>query len=187
MKKSLGAKTLAVPTPAWVVGSYDDEGRPNGMVAAWGGICCSKPVMMTVSLREATYSHGCIKQREAFTVSVCSRDQAAQMDFFGTVSGRNKNKFEEVGLTAAHADLVDAPYVEEFPMVIECKLAHTFELGLHTQFVGEVLDVKVDEDCLDESGNPDVAKIAPVIYSPGNRGYYALGDYIGKAFSIGKK
>lgn len=187
MKKSLGAKTLAVPTPAWVVGSYDDQGKANGMVAAWGGICCSKPVMMTVSLREATYSHGNIKKRGAYTISVCGRDQAAQMDYFGVTSGKNTDKFADLGLTPVKSDLVDAPYVAEFPMVIECKLAKVVELGLHTQFIGEVLDVKVDESRLDDSGNPAMDKISPVIFTYGTREYFAVGELIGKAFSIGKK
>lgn len=187
MKKSLGAKTLAVPTPSWVVGSYDKEGKPNGMVAAWGGICCSKPVCMTVSLREATYSYASIKSSEAYTISICNEDQAAQMDFFGVTSGKNTDKFAELGLTPERAEHVNAPYVAEFPMVIECKLIKTVELGLHTQFIGEVMDVKVDEDCLDDSDNPVLDKIRPVIFGPGARRYWGVGEYLGKAFSIGKR
>ena len=187
MKKSLGAKTLAVPTPSWVVGAYDKDGKANGMVAAWGGICCSKPVSMAVSLREATYTYSCIREREAFTISICNEDQAAQMDFFGVTSGSKTDKFAELGLTAERAEHVDAPYVAEFPMVIECKLSQTVEIGLHYQFIGEVMDVKVDENCLDESGNPWIDKIRPVIFSPGDRHYWAIGKNLGKAFSIGKK
>jgi len=187
MKKSLGAKTLAVPTPSWVVGTYDDEDKANGMVAAWGGICCSTPPCIAVSLREATHSHGAIKKRGAFTISVCNQDQAAQMDYFGVSTGKKTDKFAGLGLTPVRAEHVDAPYVGEFPMVIECKLLKIVEIGLHTQFIGEIMDVKVDENCLDESGNPAIDKIKPVIFAPGARQYFGVGEFIGKAFSIGKK
>lgn len=187
MKKSLGSKTLAVPAPAWVVGAYDSQGKPNGMVAAWGGICSSNPVSMTVSLREATYTYSAIMSRQAYTISICNQDQAAQMDFFGITSGKDTDKFAELGLTPEKAEHVDAPYVAEFPMVIECKLVQTVDLGLHTQFIGEVVDVKVDEDCLDESGKPLMDKIRPVIFGPGDRHYWSVGAKLGKAFSIGKE
>ena len=109
MKKSLGAKALLYPTPVLAVGSYDAEGRPNVMTAAWGGIACSKPPCISVSLRSATASHGNITARKAFTISLPSREQAAQADYFGLVSGRNADKFAATGLTPVRSDLVDAP------------------------------------------------------------------------------
>ena len=99
MKRSLGAKTLLYPTPVLVVGTYDKNGRPNVMTAAWGGICCSRPPCVTVSLREATYSHGNIVARKAFTISIPSEDQVKHADYFGMVCGRNVDKFAESGLT----------------------------------------------------------------------------------------
>src|SRR5512146_130739 len=144
MKKSFGPKTLIYPTPVWVVGTYDPAGRPNAMTIAWGGICCSQPPCVAVSLRKATYSYGNIVARKAFTISIPSEDQVKQADHIGLVSGRNADQFAETNLTPVRSTLVDAPYVQEFGMVLECKLAHTFELGLHTQFVGESMDVKVE-------------------------------------------
>jgi flavin reductase (DIM6/NTAB) family NADH-FMN oxidoreductase RutF len=83
MKRSLGAKTLIYPTPTWIVGSYDKQGKPNGMTAAWGGICCSDPPCVAVSLRKATYSYGSLVNRQAFTISVPSQSQVKVADYFG--------------------------------------------------------------------------------------------------------
>ena len=185
MKKSIGPETLIYPTPVLVVGSYDAEGRANAMTAAWGGVACSKPPCVCISLRAATASHGNIMARRAFTISLPSREQAAAADYFGIASGRKVDKFAATGLTATPAELVDAPYVAEFPLAIECELLEVHELGLHTQFIGLVKDVKVDESCLDEKGRPDVRKLDPIAFAIPNS-YFALGDLLGPAYSIGK-
>jgi flavin reductase (DIM6/NTAB) family NADH-FMN oxidoreductase RutF len=187
MKRSLGASTLIVPTPTWIVGSYDKQGRPNGMAAAWGGICCSDPPCVAVSLRKATYSYGSLVERKAFTLSVPSQNQVKQADYFGLVSGRHTDKFAASGLTPVRSDLVDAPYVKEFPLVLECKVVHVIELGLHTQFVGQIVDVKADEETLDAGGMPDILKVLPIIFSTGNRTYYGVGASLGHAFAVGKE
>lgn len=186
MKQSIGAKTLAFPTPTWVVGTYDMNGKPNAMTVAWAGICCSNPPCISVSLRKATYSYAGIIGNKAFTVSIPSEDYVKEADYFGLASGKNEDKFKTAGLTPVRSDLVAAPYVGEFPVVLECKLLHTFEIGLHIMFVGEIVDIKAEESVLDESGNPDIEKIRPVIYGTGNRSYYGIGRNIGKAFSIGE-
>jgi len=186
MKKSLGAKTIAYTPPVWIVGTYDEGGKANVMAAAWGGICCSKPPCINVSLREATCSHGCIVERKAFTVSIPSEDHAREADYFGMASGRDVDKFVESGLTAVPSDLVDAPYVDEFPVVIECELLHTLEIGLHTMFVGEIRDVKAEESVMGEDGEPDIARIRPIAFDPAGRAYYALGRLVGRGWSIGK-
>ena len=187
MKTSVGAKTILYPTPVLIVGTYDEDGQPNGMTAAWGGICCSKPPCIYVSLRKATYSYGNIVARGAFTVSVPSQEHVVEADYFGIASGRDGDKFAATGLTPVRSELVDAPYVAEFPLVLECKLLHTLEIGLHTEFVGEVLDVKADESVLDDKGAPDIARIQPLIFAPGNRAYFGVGEYVGPAFSIGRQ
>ncbi len=187
MKKSLGAKTLAFPAPVWVIGSYDKDGKPNAATIAWGGICCSKPPMVAISLRAATHTHGNIMARRAFTVSIPSATHAAEADYFGMASGRDSDKFGKTGLTPVRAGLVDAPYVEEFPVVIECRVAEVHELGLHTQFIGEIMDVRADDSMLDAEGRPDIEKIQPVIYCTGTSSYHGVGPSLGKAFSIGKK
>jgi flavin reductase (DIM6/NTAB) family NADH-FMN oxidoreductase RutF len=187
MKKSLGAKTLAYPTPVWLVGTYDAVGKPNIMTAAWGGICCSMPPCVTVSLRKATYTYDCIIHRKAYTISIPSEAQAKEADYAGLVSGRNTDKFAAAKLTPVRSEVVDAPYASEVPVVIECRLLHTFEVGLHTQFVGEIVDVKVEDSMMGEKGMPDILKMKPLIFDPGTASYYGIGDFVGKAFSIGKE
>jgi flavin reductase (DIM6/NTAB) family NADH-FMN oxidoreductase RutF len=187
MKKSLGAKTLAQPAPAWVIGSYDSKGKPNIMTIAWGGICCSQPPCVTISLRKATYTYGCIKERNAYTINIPSVGQAKEVDYVGTVSGKNVDKFAMTMLTPVRSDLVDAPYIKEFPLVIECRVIHTLEIGLHTQFIGEIMDIKAEESVLGEHGLTDIVKVKPLIFDPGQGSYYSIGERIGKAFSIGKK
>ncbi len=186
MKQSLGAKTLATPTPVWLVGTYDAGGKPNIMTAAWGGICCSQPPCITVSLRRATHSYAAIEARRAFTVSIPSELQATEADYVGIVSGRDTDKFSTCNWTPARSELVDAPYVDEAPLVVECRLLHTLELGLHTQFVGEIVDVKADQAVLGAKGYPDITKVKPMIWDTAHRGYYGIGAFLGKAWEIGK-
>lgn len=186
MKKSLGAKTLAQPAPVWVVGSYDSHGKPNIMIIAWGGICCSQPPCVTISLRKATYTYGCIMERKAYTISIPSSALVKEVDYAGTTSGRNVDKFAMTNLTPVRSELVDAPYIKEFPVVIECRVLHTLEIGLHTQFIGEIMDIKAEESVLGEHGL-DILKVNPLIFDPGEGAYYGIGERIGKAFSIGKK
>ena len=187
MKKSFGAKTLIYPTPVWCVGSYDANGNPNVMTIAWGGICCSVPPCVTVSLRKATYSYGNIMATRAYTLSVPSERYIKEADYFGMASGRDTDKFKGTGLTPVRSGLVDAPYVGEFPMVLECRVIHHYEIGLHTHFVGEILDVKIDEDMLGGDGKPDIGKIQPVVFAPEARRYYGVGECVGCAFEVGKK
>ena len=186
MKKSLGAKTILYPTPVMLVGTYDAEGRPNIMTAAWGGICCSVPPCVAVSLRKATYTYGNIAQQGGFTINIPSDQYAVQADYCGMVSGKKADKFAETGLTPVRSALVNAPYIEELPLVLECKLVHQIELGLHTLFVGEILDVKANEDVLDDKGVPDVEKLKPFFYAPEANAYYGTGKRLGDAFSIGQ-
>ena len=187
MKKSLGAKTLAIPTPVWVVGSYDSQGKPNMMTIAWGGICCSQPPCVTISLRKATYTYGCIEERKAYTINIPSASMVKEVDYVGITSGRNVDKFAVTKLTPVRSDLVDAPYIKEFPLVIECKVIHTLEIGLHTQFIGEIMDIKAEESVLDENGIADILNVKPLVFDTGQGAYYGVGERIGKAFSIGKK
>ena len=186
MKKSLGPRTIVYPTPVFVVGTYDREGKPNLMAASWGGICCSKPPCVAISLRKATYSYGNIVESKAFTINIPSEDLLKEADYAGNTSGRDTNKFQDLGLTAVKSKLVNAPYVEEFPFILECRLLHTFELGLHTQFVGEILDVKTEESITSEDGIPDLSKLRPIFYDPGTQAYYSTGRLLGKAYSMGK-
>jgi flavin reductase (DIM6/NTAB) family NADH-FMN oxidoreductase RutF len=185
MKKSIGAKTVVYPTPVFVVGTYDQNGKPNVMTAAWGGICCSVPPCVAIALREATYTYGNLLSQQAFTISLPTEGYIKEADYFGIASGRNEDKFAATGLTPVKSEVVNAPYVKEFPFVLECKVITHYKIGLHTQFIGEILDIKVDEEMLGEKG-PDIKKIKPVLWAPDSRGYYGIGDLLGKAFALGK-
>ena len=187
VKKSIGARTLVYPTPVFIVGTYDKSGQPNVMTAAWAGICCSKPPCVTISLRRARYSYESIIQRKAFTVSMPSEEHVREADYFGIASGRNKDKFAVTGLTPVKSDLVDAPYVKEFPFVLECNLLKTVDIGVHTQFIGEIADIKAEENLLGDKGVPDIEKAKPIMFAPEIQAYYGVGNFLGNAFSIGKK
>ena len=110
-----------------------------------------------------------------------------EADYFGTVSGRNVDKFTESGLIRVKSELVDALYVKEFPLVLECKLIRTIEIGLHMQFIGEIMDVKANELVLREKGINDIEKLKPIIFAADTGGYYGVGKCLRVAFSIGIK
>ena len=186
MKQSLGAKTILYPTPVVVVGTYDKQEKPNMMTAAWVGICCSKPPCVAVSLRKSRHTYANIVERKAFTVNVPSEKYIKETDYVGIASGKKVEKFPATKLTPVKSDLVDAPYVSEFPLVLECKLLHTIDIGVHTQFIGEILDAKADDSVL-VKGVPDMKKVSPILYVPETSLYYGVGAYLGKAFSIGKQ
>jgi len=185
MKKSIGPKPQPMPAPVWLVGTYDSNGKANIMTASWAGVCCSRPPCITVSLRKATYTYDCIVARQAYTISVPTVAQIKEADCAGIVSGRDVDKFTQLGWTPVGSSVVDAPYVSECPVVMECKLFQTVELGLHTMFVGEVIDTKVDEEAQLEDGSPDVDRTEPFAFLGGQ--YRALGAQIGDPFSIGKQ
>ncbi|HEY6008778.1 MAG TPA: flavin reductase, partial [Geobacteraceae bacterium] len=106
--------------------------------------------------------------------------------FVGLASGRDIDKFVAAGLTPVRSDLVDAPYAVEFPVVLECRLLHIVEIGLHTQFIGEIVDVKADQAVLGEDGLPDITQVKPLVYDTAHKGYHGIGPLLGKAFTVGK-
>jgi flavin reductase (DIM6/NTAB) family NADH-FMN oxidoreductase RutF len=177
-KVSLGPRPLALPGPVWVVGSYDPDGRPNIMVVSWGGICCSDPPCVAISLRKTRLTHANIVGQRAFTVNIPPREHLAATDYLGSVSGRSADKFSATGLSAVKSELVHAPLVREFPLNLECRLLQAVDLGSHTQFIGQIINVTADQAVLDERGNPVAGKVNPIISSAGDLAYYALGEYL---------
>lgn len=186
MKKSMGAKTFAMPSPVWIVGTYGEDDKPNIMTAAWAGICCSAPPCVAVSLQKPRATYENIMKRNAFTINIPSIQLVTEADYAGLVSGKNADKFTAAHLTAVKSELVDAPYVDEFPLILECRLIHTFEIGLHTQFIGEIVDIKAEDSVLNEKGIPTIEKVLPFVYSATDMIYYQIGEPLGKAHSIGK-
>ena len=185
MKKSLGAKVVAMPSPVWIVGTYSVQGQPNIMTVAWGGICCSEPPCLAIAVQQSRLTHGNIARRRAFTVNIPARHQLAEADYAGIASGKYADKFAVAGLTPVRSELVDAPYVGEFLLVLECKLLHVVELGRHTQFIGQIMDAKADETVLGDNDNPAIASVNPLISSAADRKYYALGECLGQTYHLG--
>lgn len=186
MKHSLGPRTLAMPAPVWLVATYDAQGRPNFMTIAWGGICSSQPPCVTVSLRSATYSHSAILARRAYTVNIASSSLVAQADYAGMVSGRDRDKFADCQFTAVRSAIVDAPFIDEVALVLECRLVQTLDVGIHTMFVGEIMDVKADESILMNERTLDIARVSPIIYDTARRAYRGIGPEVGPGWEIGK-
>ena len=181
-KISLGAE-IKLMTPVWVIGSYDKAGKANMMTAAWVGICCSKPPCVSIALRKATYTYTNIMERKAFTVNIPSKNYVKETDYFGLVSGRDVDKLSAAGLTPVKCEKVDAPYLKEFPVAVECKLINTVEVGLHTIFIGEIMDVKADKSMV---GANNSLLPCGLLFNPTTRDYHGIGEQLGKAFSAGK-
>jgi flavin reductase (DIM6/NTAB) family NADH-FMN oxidoreductase RutF len=187
MKVAVNKPLPVYPAPAFLVGVYDEEGKPGGMIAAWGGVCCSEPPCISVAVQKARYSFGGIVARKAFTVNVPSEAQAAEADYFGIFSGRDGDKFAATGLTPRRGDIADAPLVEEFPISFECEVVHSAELGSHVLFVGKVVKTWAFEEHLDERGQPDPLKVRPLVFAPQFGMYYGLRDEpVARAFSVGR-
>ena len=186
-KRSLGAAPLLYPEPALLIATYDAKGKPNAMTAAWAGICVSDPVSLMVAVQPPRHTHDALLARKAFTVCVPSEKLVAETDFMGMVSGRKHDKFAICGFTAVKAEYVDAPYIAECPVILECSLTHHQRIGSHTVVIAEIRDVKADEDCLDASGGyPAIEKVLPIIFDCGSKNYYGIGKKIGKGWSVGK-
>ncbi len=183
--KSLGASTIALPLPAWVISAYDTDGRATAMTASWTGVCCSKPPCVYFSARETRYTYDCVRQRKAFCVNIPGLEQAAATDYLGIESGRKVDKLSVAGLRAVRSELVDAPYIASFPLVLECRVAATHNLGSHVMFIGEIMDAKCDDSILDESGSPDYGSFGKFIYSTADSTYYAAERPVGGGYSLG--
>jgi len=187
MKQSFGAQPIAYPLPVFLVGTYNKAGKPDVMVASWGGICSSDPPSIAVSIRPSRQTFRNLKSRKDFTVSIASEKVIREADFFGMVSGESVDKFAKTGLTPVKGEWVNAPYIAECHVVLECRVIHRFDLGSHVQFVGEIVDTKIDVAVLGEDNKPDRSKIMPLLFDVLRSEYYVPGLTVGKAFSAGKK
>lgn len=167
-----------------VIGSYDIKGKANCMTGTYTGTCCGSPPCFMISLRKATYSYGNIMSCKAFTLNLPGRKYAVETDYFGIVSGRDTDKFKDTGLTAIKGEKVNAPIIYEFPVSIECALLHTYELGSHTLFIGEMVNGFADTAFLDADGRPVRGELEALVYWA-NR-YCTIGENVADAFSSGK-
>lgn len=185
MKKSLGAKDLIFPAPVLIVGTYDDEGVPNAMNVAWGGLCSSNPPAVAISIRKERKTYENILCKKAFTVHIATENLMQEADYFGMISGHRMHKLEKIHMKVVRAEHVDAPCLEIFPLILECEVLHTMEVGQHVHIIGKIVNVVADETVLDEQGKVDVTKLKAIGYDPAGNHYIAASQIVGKAFSIG--
>lgn len=184
MRKNFGNQPHLYPQPVFIVGTYNEDGTPNAMVAAWGGISYDYELSLCISAGRKTTAN--VKERKAFTVSMATADHVAACDYLGLVSGKKEpNKVEKAGLHAVKSEFVDAPIFEELPMAVECKfISYDDET---CRLVGEIVNVAVDESVLNENGKADPAKLRPITFDSMNNKYLVLGEEVGKAFGEGLK
>lgn len=178
-------ETILFPLPAVMVSCGTVE-KPNVMTAAWTGTVCSRPVMTYVSITPERHSHGIIKDAGDYVINLTTEKLVRETDYCGVTSGRDVNKFEELGLTAAAATKVASPLIAECPVNIECRVERVITLGSHDMFIAKVVAVNVDESLADRSGAIDLSKAGLLAYTYGR--YYSLGTELGSyGYSIKDK
>ena len=182
MRKNFGAKPVCYPQPVFILAAYDENGVPNAMNAAWGGISDDHEISICVSADHKTMRN--ILLKKAFTVSMATADYVVACDYVGIVSGNKEpDKFAKAGFHATKSSFVDAPLIDELPMALECELISYDPESCH--LVGKVVNVCVDEAYLDESGKVDVAKLQPITFDPVHHSCLVLGEKVGQAFHDG--
>lgn len=182
MRINLGPKTMCYPMPVFMIGTYNQDGTPNVMNAAWGGISEEKEITICVDNEHKTAEN--IMLRKAFTVSMATAPYVAACDYVGLVSGyKDPEKFAKAGFHATRSEFVDAPLIDELALALECEL---ISYDPETcRLVGRIVNVCADRSVLDDNGKVNVSKLAPITYDSMNHHYLVLGEKVGQAFSDG--
>ena len=184
MRKNLKPKAYIYPLPVLVVGTYDEEGNPNAMTAAWGTVCDSTQVAICLSSSHKTVKN--LLKTKAFTVAIADSNNVVAADYVGVVSGNQVcDKLAKTGWQVRKGEFVNAPVIENLPLVLECELV-SYDMDSEI-CIGEVVNVSVDEKILNEQGKIDVEKLSPICYASEVREYYTLGKKVGKAYKDGLK
>ena len=184
MRKNFGSKPVCYPQPVFILGTYDENGVPNAMNAAWGGISDDHEISICVSAGHKTMAN--ILLKKAFTVSMATAEYAAACDYVGIVSGNKvPDKFAKAGFHATKSEFVDAPLIDELPMAMECELV-SYDPET-CRLVGRIVNVSADESVLNKRGKVDPAKLRPITFDPMNNAYLVLGEKVGNAVQDGKK
>jgi len=168
---------MLYPLPVVMVSMADREGRYNIITVAWAGTICTNPPMVSISVRPERYSHPILKETGEFVLNLTTRELTYATDYCGVKSGRDVDKFAQLGLTPVAADRLKAPLIKESPVNIECKVTQILELGSHDMFMAEVVAVHADERYMDENHRFHLEKADPIVYSHGT--YYACGEALG--------
>ena len=183
MRKNFGAKTWLYPMPVLIVGTYSEDGTPNAMNAAWGGIYDTGLLMVCLADEHKTTEN--IKKNGAFTVSFATAQTVSECDYLGLVSANDvPDKLSRAGLHTRRSEFVNAPIIEELPVSVECKLLKFNEDGI---CIGEIVNVSAEESVLDAAGKIDAKKVNPIIYDSSAHAYWSYGERVGSAFSDGKR
>ena len=183
MKQSFD-KGFLTPHPVFIVASYDENGEPNAMNAAWGGQCGGMQVSISMSHHRTTDN---IEKAKAFTISFATQDQAAACDYVGIVSqDKVPDKMAKCGWTVTKSDKVNAPIIDQLPVAIECKLVEIQHEFGEMRIVGEIVGMKADDSVLTD-GKVDLAKLKPIMFDGAALCYRTIGDNIGGAWNLGKK
>ena len=183
-KVTMGPTTLIYPMPALLIGA-DVDGKPNFLTVAWAGIADGEPPMISVAIRHIRYTIKGILQNNVFSVNVPSVDLVKETDYCGCVSGDKVDKVDACQFKIFYGKMNGAPLIEQCPVNMECKVVHMLDLGSHALVVGRIEETYISEGCL-SNGKPDVEKIKPLVYvGEPERQYQAMGDVVGKAFSVG--
>ena len=182
MRKNFGAKAMCYPMPVFIIGTYNADGTPNAMNAAWGGISEEQEITICVDSAHKTAEN--LIARKAFTVSMATAKYVAACDYVGIVSGSKvPDKFAKAGFHASKSVFVDAPLIEELPMALECEV---ISYDVETcRLVGRIVNVSAEESVLGENGKVDPGKLQPITYDPMNHHYMVLGEKVGQAFHDG--
>ena len=182
MKKNFGVKNWMFPMPVLMIGTYNEDGSPDMMNAAWGGITLENEITICIDTAHRTWAN--IAKRKAFTVAFGTVDTVAACDYLGIVSGNDvADKVAKSGLTAVKSGFVDAPVMAELPLVLECTLVSMNDENCNV--VGRIVNCAVEESALTD-GKPDAAKMKPVCFDPCQHVYRLMGETVAKAFSCGK-
>lgn len=182
MRKNFGAKPYTYPQPVLIIASYDENGTPDAMNAAWGGISDDTQISMCLSAGHKTVKN--ILKRKAFTVSMADAAHVTACDYVGIVSANDvPDKLEKAGFHTTRSEFVDAPLIDELPMALECRLVSYDEESC--RMVGEIVNVSAEESVLDENGKIDPGKLQPITFDPVNNAYLKLGEKVGNAFRDG--
>ena len=177
-KQELPPSEALYPTPIILVSCVDvNTQRANIITIAWCGVVCSRPPLLSVSIRPSRYSHKLIKDTGDFVVNIPTKKVLKKVDLCGIRSGKDTDKFKACSFTMLPSSKISSPMIKECPVNIECKLKDALKLGSHDMFIGEVLAVHVDDTIIDMEGHIDYKKAEPFVYNQGE--YWDIGEKIG--------
>lgn len=184
MKKDLGIVDAVYPMPVLMVAAYDADGKVNVMNVAWGQIADEDKIILFIGEGKKTWLN--IMHSRAFTVALADEAHMEAADFFGIASGNKiSDKFERTGYHAVKSDKVNAPVIEEFPVVMECELLEHLKDEYISAIVGKIVNVKAEEHVLDENGKVDPSRLHALMFDQFKNGYYTTGEKAGQAWNAG--